>query len=276
MAFHPLVSAVVSTYRAERFMKGCLEDLEAQTIADRLEIIVVDSGSPEGEGDIVRDFQRRYSNITYIRTEKETVYQAWNRAIASATGDYITNANTDDRHKPEAYERLVAVLQRHPEASLAYADSAVTIVPCQSFADAPRIAAFAWPEFDPRLLFRVNFVGPQPMWKRDLHGRYGLFDENFVTAGDYEFWLRIAKTESFVHISEILGLYLMSPDSVEHRNRGSDRDEAEIARIRHWPGEWGPRPAPGGTFLRWDWRALANRLFSGDFQPLAVIARSLL
>jgi glycosyltransferase involved in cell wall biosynthesis len=275
MAAPPLVSAIVSTYRSERFIKGCLEDLEAQSIGSRIEIIVVDSGSPEREGDIVRDFQSRYSNITYLRTERETVYQAWNRAIASAKGDYLTNANTDDRHAPDAYERLVAALQRHPGVALAYADCAVTVAPGLSFADAPRVAVFAWPESDPRLLFKVNFIGPQPMWRRDLHDRYGLFDENFVAAGDYEFWLRIAPTERFVHVAEILGLYLMSPDSIEHRNRRSDREEARIARIRHWPGKWGPRPTPGGTFLRWDWRALANRLLSGDFRSLAAIARSL-
>ena len=40
-----LVSAIVSTYNAEKFIRGCLEDLENQTIADRLEIVVVNSGS---------------------------------------------------------------------------------------------------------------------------------------------------------------------------------------------------------------------------------------
>ena len=50
-----LVSAIVSTYNAEQFTAGCLDNLEAQTLADRLEIIVVDSCSEQNERDIVAD-----------------------------------------------------------------------------------------------------------------------------------------------------------------------------------------------------------------------------
>ena len=43
------VSAIVSVYKAERFIKGCLEDLLSQTLFQKgdLEIIIVNSGSPE-------------------------------------------------------------------------------------------------------------------------------------------------------------------------------------------------------------------------------------
>ena len=54
-----LVSAIVSTYKSERFMQGLLEDLEAQTIADKLEIVIVDSDSPQNERAIVEEFQKK-------------------------------------------------------------------------------------------------------------------------------------------------------------------------------------------------------------------------
>ena len=58
-----LVSAIVSTYNSERFIRGCLEDLENQTIADRLEIVVVNSGSEQNEDRIIKEFQKKNIRI---------------------------------------------------------------------------------------------------------------------------------------------------------------------------------------------------------------------
>src|SRR3990167_2240646 len=89
-----IVSAIVSVYNCERFIRGCLEDLEQQTIADKLEIVVVNSGSRQNEEPIIKEFQAKYDNIVYIKTEeRETIYQAWNRGIKASSGKYITNAN---------------------------------------------------------------------------------------------------------------------------------------------------------------------------------------
>ena len=120
-----LISALVSTYNSERFIRGCLEDLEAQTVANKLEIIVVNSGSEQNEESIVKEFQKKYSNIKYVKTElRETIYTAWNRAIKIARGKYLTNANTDDRHRKDALEILANELDNNPDIALVYGDQA--------------------------------------------------------------------------------------------------------------------------------------------------------
>jgi glycosyltransferase involved in cell wall biosynthesis len=58
-----------------------------------------------------------------------------------------------------------------------------------------------------------------------VHDEYGYFDESMVTSGDYEFWLRISQTHNFYHINTPLGLYLKSPESIEHGNREKQRKE---------------------------------------------------
>lgn len=246
----PLVTAIVSTYNSERFIRGCIEDLEAQTLADRLEIIVVDSGSEQNEGFHIKTFQKHYPNIRCIRTEqRETIYSAWNRAAKVARGKYITNANTDDRHRPDAFETMVEALEQNQDVALVYADAAVTQEENATPFDAPIEGYFRWPEFDARHLFAVCYVGPQPMWRADLHKRYGYFDPSCKVAGDYDFWLRLAAHEKFLHIPEILGLYLNSRGSIEHAFAGVGVQESEQARKQHWPMAWGQRPALGSSYL---------------------------
>jgi len=87
------VSVIVSTYKSAEFIWGCLEDLVTQTLYEKgeVEIIIIDSASPENEGEIIQEFQENYPNIIYQRTqERETLYCAWNRAIKLARGLYLT------------------------------------------------------------------------------------------------------------------------------------------------------------------------------------------
>ncbi|NTU42161.1 MAG: glycosyltransferase, partial [Nitrospirales bacterium] len=222
------VSAIVSAYNSERFIRGCLQDLVDQSLykKGRVEIIVVDSGSSENEREIVEEFQARHRNITYLRTERETVYAAWNRAIEIAQGTYITNANTDDRHREDCFELLASCLDNNPGVVLAYADVLITETENETFRNCHHVGTYLWHEWDRNtLLDRGCFMGPQPMWRKSIHDIYGYFDETMVTSGDYELWLRISQTSDFLHIPNFLGLYLTSPDSIEHRNRKQQAQE---------------------------------------------------
>jgi glycosyltransferase involved in cell wall biosynthesis len=228
------VTAIVSAYNSERFMRGCLEDLTGQSafVQGKVEVIVVDSGSPQREREIVREFQDRFPTIRYLRTEqRESVYAAWNRGIKVASGKYLTNANTDDRHKHDAFERMASVLEMKPDVALVYADVIKTATENETFDQCNATGCFRWHDWDRKVLLSQGcFIGPQPMWRRSVHDRYGYFDENLVTSGDYEFWLRISQNFDFYHIRLPLGLYLERPDSIEHRNW--ELRKTEDARIQ--------------------------------------------
>jgi glycosyltransferase involved in cell wall biosynthesis len=240
------VTAIVSAFKAERFLAACLDDLEAQTIADRLEIVVINSGSPEGEHDIVTEYMRRYDNIVYLRTPwTEGLYSAWNRGVLMAGGQYLTSANTDDRHRPDAFEVMSGALDAHPEACLAYAGYRVTHGENETYEENTSTEGFMPLDYNRSLLLKgYCFPGPQPMWRRSLHDEFGLFDETYRSAGDLEFWLRVSRPrglsrclsgwrrQRFLLVPETLGLYLKSPDSVEHSNPAAN-DEAARAMAKY-------------------------------------------
>jgi FkbM family methyltransferase len=227
----PLVSAIVSTYASERFIRGCLEDLVGQTLFGhgQLEIVVVDTGSPQNERAIVEEFQGRYPNIRYLRTEqREKIYAAWNRGIVAARGKYITNANTDDRHRADGLEVMANYLEAHPEIALVYADQLISDVPNETFAETQASSRWNWPDYSYAELERRCIIGPQPMWRRQLHEKHGLFLPELHSAGDYEFWLRIGKSEAFHRLPDILGLYYRNPGGDELSAGHSARETREV------------------------------------------------
>jgi len=215
-----LVSAIVSVYNCERFIAGCLQDIENQTIADKTEIIIVNSGSQQNEKVIIRRFQEKYNNIIYLKTaNRESIYKAWNIGIKAASGKYITNANADDRHRKDSFEIMTSIFENNDNIDLIYADYIATRTENETFEDCTPIGyAHLIDSVNQSLLLDRGWIGCQPMWRKEIHDNFGYFDENLEIAGDYEFWLRISETCTFYHVNELLGLYLYNPESAERRD----------------------------------------------------------
>lgn len=228
------VSAIVSTYASAEFMEECLTDLEAQTMADCLEIIIVDAASPEDERSTVSAFQKRYDNIRYIRTpERISIYAAWNLAIHMARGRYITPFSTNDRLAPTAYDALSRALQKTPEAFLAFGDTKLTDTPHQTFASHTPTSRFGgawqWPDYS----FEHNLVsctvGPHPMWRRDVHDMLGFLDDRYPALGDQDFFMRLGRVSPLLHIHEFTGLAWLSPTALSDETK----TQHELLAIRH-------------------------------------------
>jgi glycosyltransferase involved in cell wall biosynthesis len=254
------VSAIVSTYQSETFIEGCLLDLTEQNLFKKgeVEIIVIDSGSPENEGGIVAKFQEKHPNIVYLRTEREPLYTAWNRAIGLARGHYLTNANTDDRHRADALELLARTLDEKPEIALAYGDMVLTSIPNGRFGEAADAKLFPFAPFSVTALLGEERCGPHPMWRASLHDEFGGFCEDFKVASDYEWWLRLCQKYPLHHIPEALSLYLKRPDSIEHRQLELCARETEIIR-NYYCERLGVRPEdirlkPKAAIPRFFWR----------------------
>lgn len=219
------VSVIVSTYNNEKFIRGCLNDLVRQTIFNKLEIIVIDSGSQEGEGAIVEEFARKYKNIKYLRTQRESLYEAWNRGIRMSKGRYITNANTDDSHRPDALEKLVLALESNLEYDLAYGDVYWTDRVNDLFESPSIIREVRYQDYDPIEVMIFCPTGCHPMWRRDVFNRIGLFNGDYKVVGDYEFLMRFVRAGlKAVHVPEFLSLFYQNESGLSQGGNGAARE----------------------------------------------------
>lgn len=230
-----LVSAIVSTYASEKYIRGCLDDLLEQSLykQDELEIVVVVSGSPEGEAAVVREYQEKHENIVLLETERETLYGAWNTGITVARGQFITNANTDDRRHPEAYAILAEALQNDPGVDLVYAHWKVSRKENARFRQCPGDEVYRYPEFyGPLYLLHFGF-SPAPMWRKNIHEDIGWFDAELKAVGDLDFNIRFALEKKAKLVPQVLGAFLCSDESITSSFSGQRKEKyAVLSKFR--------------------------------------------
>jgi len=209
-----LISAIISTYNSERFIRGKIEDLLQQTIFDKLEIVIVNSGSQQNEEEIIKEYIEKYPNIKYIRTEeRETIYKAWNRGIKISNGKYITNTNTDDRLKENALEILSTELEKYPNVGVVYADQYITTMQNQGYREANNNKIYYFPHYKFIHLLDRCLIGSQPMWRASIHFSDAIwFNEKFEVCGDHDFYIRVAERYELKHLELVLGTFYKSPD----------------------------------------------------------------
>ena len=64
-------------------------------------------------------------------------------------------------------------------------------------------------------MIRGNQPHNNPMWRKTLHEKYGLFDSKYKSAGDWEFFLRSTFGGSkFKKMSAAYGLYYFNPKGI--------------------------------------------------------------
>ena len=229
----PVLSAIVSTYNSEKFIRHKILDLINQTIFDDLEIIIVNSGSEQNEDEIIKEFLKLYNNIVYIKTPvRETIYKAWNRAIKIAKGRYVCNSNTDDRLKSDAYEIMVNFLDSNPNIGLVYADQYYSQIPNESFISLIKKQKYPKPDFSKILLLERCIIGSQPMWRRSIHNKLNIwFDEKYEIAGDYDFELNLSDKYQIKHIPQYLGVYFKSSTKTNKEFQNFEKTFGETVDI---------------------------------------------
>ena len=100
-----LISVVVPIYKAEVFLRKCIQSIQSQTYKN-LEIILVNDGSPDNCGTICDEIAEQDSRIIVIHKLNGGAASARNAGIDVATGSYISFIDSDDTIDIDMYERM--------------------------------------------------------------------------------------------------------------------------------------------------------------------------
>lgn len=233
----PLVSVVVPIFNTELYLERCLDSIIAQHYRP-IEVILVNDGSQDNCGEIIRRYEARYPFVQSIWQENLGVGPARNAGIANASGKYLSLVDSDDYIDPEFISNLVAIAEK------AHADVAM----CSFYLELPfgikfpfpliklkeeipgevaakfalqlmRFPAFAWVKLYRRDFFKTHGIQYPPFYYEDV----AIASKIMIHAGTvvitnkalYHYCLRSTGITGNFGIRNVMD-YLKAADMVRH------------------------------------------------------------
>lgn len=108
-----LMTVVVPVYKVEKYIAKCLDSLILpEEWMDRLEVLVVNDGTPDRSAEMAREYEVRYPGTFRVIDKPNGGHgSAWNRGLAEATGKYLRFLDSDDWYTTSEFIKLLEELE---------------------------------------------------------------------------------------------------------------------------------------------------------------------
>ena len=193
----PQISVVIPAYNHAEFIERTVRSVLAQTTDARIEIIVVNDGSPDNTEEVLQPFIDA-GQIKYVAQPNAGHAAARNRGLREATGKYINLLDDDDELTPEKLEVQLALFEKHPEAVCVYGAYQRVNVDGELMNDGSPADC---PSGDVKQAFRLRnwiLTPGQALIRGDVVRKLKGFDERIWGSDDWEFFVRLAAEGPFV------------------------------------------------------------------------------
>lgn len=100
------VSIIIPVYKAEKYIRRCLDSVVNQTCSD-YEVVLIDDGSPDNSGHICDDYAAKYPVLKVFHQKNMGVTRTREVGILKAKGRYIVWVDADDTADPKLVECVI-------------------------------------------------------------------------------------------------------------------------------------------------------------------------
>jgi glycosyltransferase involved in cell wall biosynthesis len=179
------ISIITVCYNAADTIRDTIESVLAQQYKN-IEYIIVDGASKDGTLDIVSEYEGRIAKV--ISEPDKGIYDAMNKGVRAATGDYVGILNSDDFFAGDnVVQDLVVHLKNNPDAGASYAD----LVFVQRKQTEIVTRKYSSAGFSPWKV-RFGFMIPHPTFyaRRELFQRFGDYKLGYRVSADFELMAR--------------------------------------------------------------------------------------
>lgn len=246
------LSVVMPVHEGERWLGEALSSLAIQDQAGGIECLVIDSSPGEGTNALVRAHQDRVRIRLFRRPDLKPWQSKTNFGFEQATAAHVSMLHQDDFWLPGRAALVQAWIRAEPAAVMhLHASRIVNEVgrvfgrwtcplPSETRIDRELLLG--------RLLVQ-NFISiPSPVIRRDAFRAVGGIDEALWYTGDWDLYLKLARTGAVLYHDEVLSAFRIHGRSMTMSgSRHGDDFREQMVRVldRHIDAV----PQPGRTTI---------------------------
>lgn len=212
----PKISIITINFNNKEGLERTILSVISQNFKD-FEYIVIDGGSKDGSKEIIEKYN---DQISYWVSEPDKgIYNAMNKGIAAAKGEYLLFLNSGDHFCEE----------NSLETGVSYLGKEEIIYFNLKHIDNARTWVHEYPEYVNIFYFFENSLPhPGTFIKKNSFEKYGMYDENLKIVSDWKWFLvSICKNNAtYRHINEVFTTFYYDGISSNVDNREKIKEES--------------------------------------------------
>lgn len=218
---HPKFSIITVTYNAAKVLEDTIQSIVTQTYKNT-EYIIVDGGSTDGTLDIIHKYKEHIHTV--ISEPDRGLYDAMNKGIKLATGDYLCFLNAGDGlHEDDTLQLTVHSLTETELPGVLYGETEI-VDGNGHFLSMRRLSApqeLNWKSFKKGML-----VCHQAFFaRRDLIEPYNL---QYRFSADFDWCIRIMKKANVLHNTHLTLIDYLNEGMTTRNHKASLKERFNI------------------------------------------------
>ena len=174
------LSVVIPTYNSERTIERCLSSLISQTYCD-FEICIIDGASSDGTVTKANNFRSYFNHIRIVSEKDKGTYDAMNKGIDIAQGDWIYFLGSDDEIHDENVFSDIFKITPAKNCEIIYGNVRIN-------GDTPwaKDGQIYDGEFNIKQLLTKNICHQAIFYKKKLFNKLGKYNLRYPVCADWE------------------------------------------------------------------------------------------
>lgn len=212
-------------------LEKTMQSVASQTFKE-FEYIVVDGASTDGSVEVIKKLEPEFAHLKWVSEPDSGIYNAMNKGIRMASGDYIQILNSADcLAAPDVTEMMLASLEKAGFPAILYGN----MIKC--FPDGRKMVdkCFAGQEITMLGMFTGTLNHDPAYIRRDLFEKYGYYDESLKIVSDWKWYLQaiILGGESPQYVDIDASLFDMT--GISETNKELDKAERKLVLEQLFP-----------------------------------------